>query len=463
MPEPATSRAPHEWVVFSERTHLSGVSVRLDVLGCAQGVITLELHAADGDGSHPLRVTTIETATLETGEIEHVYWQPLERSRRRFYFLRILIRSQPGGQGAVAHAPRLLDAQPIYSQPQGYESLPQALLFSPVSQCNLNCTHCISRPTRAKLKFASERVWDAVGEVTRGEKFGHLATDYSGDILFDERRYPGTLARIIALDARFRIDTHANCLDDDIADMLFDSRLYEINFSIDSMDPEVYRGIRRGSIPLSEVLAKIARFMSRKRAAKKEIHTIISFALMRSNAATIKPALAFALEHGIDHVNVVPMLAFTEDMLDEIFIWDEVAYAALYRELTTEADRLQVALAIQQPVKRWREDDIHAPCEVPWATAAITANGDVMACCMPGTVLGNLNEQTFAEIWNGPSFAAFRVRVNSSNPPAPCRNCGMARVHNNRKAYAPVEYVRSLRAPSPVIEPNDGSDRLPLS
>jgi hypothetical protein len=36
------------------------------------------------------------------------------------------------------------------------------------------------------------------------------------------------LARIIALNAAFRIDTNGNCLDDDILDMLLDSRLYEI-------------------------------------------------------------------------------------------------------------------------------------------------------------------------------------------------------------------------------------------
>lgn len=429
-------------VMFSERSHLSGVSVLLDPGSCEEGAITLELHAVDGDGVNALRIATIEIATLEAGEMEHLYWEPVEASKRRCFFL--LARLSRGRVPQVPPtAPLLLDAKLIHSQPQGYESLPQALLFSPVSQCNLNCTHCISRPTRTKLRFASESIWNAVRDVTRGERFAHLAMDYSGDILFDERRHPGTLARIIALDAAFRIDTHANCLDDDIVDMLLAARLREINFSVDSMDPDVYRSIRRGSIPLRDVLSKIANFMSRKRAAQKEVHTIISFVLMRSNAATIKPALAFAHENGIDHVNVVPMLAFTEDMLDEIFVWDEVAFATLHQELTTEAARLGVALVMQAPVKRWREDDIHAPCEVPWGTAAITANGDVMACCMPGTVIGNLNEQSLDQIWNGPQFAAFRMRVNSPNPPAPCRNCGMARVRNNRKAYAPVRYARA--------------------
>lgn len=398
----------------------------------------LELYPAGGDGIHPVRTATVDLAALDGSKIDHVYWDPLETSKGHFFCVRGSLWND--GECQQTARPLLLETKLIHSQPHGYESLPQALLFSPVSQCNLNCTHCISRPTRAKLRFASERVWEAVRGVTRGEKFLHLATDYSGDILFDERRYPGTLARLIALDAAFNISTNATCLDDDIIDMLLASRLLEINFSIDSMDPDVYRTIRRGSLPLSEVLAKVAHFMSRKALAGKQVHTILSFVLMRSNAATLKPALAFAREHGIDHMNVVPLLAFTEDMVDEIFVWDKAAYAALHHELSTEAARLGVALAMQPPTERWRHDDIHTPCEVSFATAAITGNGDVMACCMPGTVIGNLNEQSLDEIWNGPEFAAFRMRVNTPNPPAPCRNCGMARVPNNRKAYAPVRY-----------------------
>jgi radical SAM protein with 4Fe4S-binding SPASM domain len=433
-------------ILFSERGHLSGVTVRLRTVESQQGKVTVELSEMESDGRQPLRKARFDLGNLEADGIEHLYWEPIAASKGRFFRVRVMLSPNNVPENPW-NAPLLLEARLIHSQPEPYQPLPQALLFSPVSQCNLHCTHCISRPTRSNLRIASEATWDAVREITRGENFGHLATDYSGDILFDERRYPGTLARIIALNARFRIDTHANCLDDDIVDMLFGSKLWEINFSIDSMDPEIYGRIRRGSIPLAAVLAKIARFMDRKRRAQRTIHTIISFVLMRSNAATIKPALAFARENGIDHVNVFPLLAFTEDMVDEIFVWDEVAYTRLYEELVAEAARLGVALAIASPVQRWREGDIHAPCEVPWATLAITGNGDVMACCMPGTVVGNLNEQTLDAIWNGPEFASFRMRVNSPHPPAACRNCGMSRVPNNPKAYAPVRYARPVFGP----------------
>jgi len=433
----------------SERSHLSGVTLRLDAGGCAGRPILVRLYDCEGKTRPPLRSAGSGTATLETGEAEHLYWDPVEGSKDQIFFVDAILLSNDRQQLAAL---QLLEVTPIYSPPQGYESLPQALVFSPVSQCNLNCTHCISRPTRRNLRLASESTWNAVSQITSSAKFAHLATHYSGDILFDERRFPGTLSRIIALNARFRIDTNANCLDDDLVDMLLKSQLYEINFSIDSMDPDIYRRIRRGSIPLPEVLAKITRFMSRKRACGKEIRTIISFLLMRSNAATIKPSLAFARENGIEYVNVVPMLAFTEDMLEEIFVWDEVAYAALYRELSAEAARVGVSLVMQAPVTKWRDQDIHAPCEVPWGVVSITANGDVMACCMPGTVMGNLNEHTLDEIWNGPTFAAFRMRVNSPNPPKSCRNCGMSRVRNNPRAYAPVLFGASASSSNQAME-----------
>jgi len=428
--------------MLSARSHLSGVSVRFDLGDYKRGTVLVQLWPAQNDNAKPLRKMTIDLSKFDSGDTEHLYWDPMEDSKDRSYLLRFAL--SPDCLQSNLSPPCLLEAKLAHSQPGAYESLPQALLWSPVSQCNLNCTHCISRPTRKKLRFASQRTWDAVWQITRHQKFLHLAMDYSGDILFSERKYPGTLAKVIDLNAKFRIDTHATCLDDDIIDLLFASRVYEINFSIDSMDPEVYRKIRRGSLPLHEVLAKIEHFMARKRAAQKEIYTIISFVLMRSNADTIKPALAFARDNGIDIVNVVPMLAFTENMVDEIFVWDEVAFAALRRDLLAEATRLGVALAIHDPVKRWRDEDIHAPCEIPFATAAITANGDVWACCMPGTVMGNLNEQSLSQIWNGPAFAAFRKRVNTPNPPAPCRNCGLshALVRNNRRAYAPALYAK---------------------
>jgi radical SAM protein with 4Fe4S-binding SPASM domain len=71
-------------------------------------------------------------------------------------------------------------------------------------------------------------------------------------------------------------------------------------------------------------------------------------------------------------------------------------------------------------------------CRRPWRSAYVTANGNVLPCCIApfsthdydGIVLGNVFEQPLEEIWNGPRYAQFRAAHRSEDPPEPCRGCG---------------------------------------
>lgn len=429
-------------VLFSERSHLTGVS--LDFAKIEPRIEAIELRVFDQGDMRLVRKVPVDFRNADRHNEQHIYWEPVEDSAQRFFVVRAIVA--PDAESALLSPLTMIrEATPVHGDPEPLFDLPNAITFSPVAQCNLNCVHCISQPSRTKFATASDRVWEEVAQAARQPGFTNISSDYSGDILFDEVKHGGLLSRLIALGTRLRIDTNANCLDEDIAAKLLASRLFEINFSLDSMDPEVYAKVRKGSIPLPEVLAKIARFMELKRAAGHRARTLMSFLLMRSTAPTIKPALAFAKQHGIDFVSVHQMIAFTPDMLEEIVITDDAAYAAIYHELMEEAQRLGVSLVMQPPVERWDDRDGHAPCDVPWGTALITGNGDVMACCVPGTRLGNLNEQSLHDIWHGPEYRAFRLRVNSPDPPAPCRNCAMIPIRNNPRAFAPARY-----APQPV-------------
>ena len=73
----------------------------------------------------------------------------------------------------------------------------------------------------------------------------------------------------------------------------------------------------------------------------------------------------------------------------------------------------------------------HKYCSLPWTSAVILGNGDVMACCVPGTVMGNLNIQPLEELWNGKNYKEFRKKVNSGNPPSVCNSCPYLRYENN--------------------------------
>jgi len=82
------------------------------------------------------------------------------------------------------------------------------------------------------------------------------------------------------------------------------------------------------------------------------------------------------------------------------------------------------------------QDDRYA-CIEPFFRAFVLCNGDVVSCCRDydgKIVLGNLEEQSLEDIWNGPKYQAFRkqqIDVNLENNPL-CKNCREWDMHSFR-------------------------------
>jgi radical SAM protein with 4Fe4S-binding SPASM domain len=66
-------------------------------------------------------------------------------------------------------------------------------------------------------------------------------------------------------------------------------------------------------------------------------------------------------------------------------------------------------------------------------TTYITANGNVLPCCISpfsttnyaGLVLGNVFETPFAQIWNGARYVERRAALYTTQPLHPCEQCGV--------------------------------------
>jgi len=88
------------------------------------------------------------------------------------------------------------------------------------------------------------------------------------------------------------------------------------------------------------------------------------------------------------------------------------------------------------------------PCDLPWTAASIDESGNVMPCCSSQMVLGNLNEQSFDEIWNGPKYQRLRATVNSPKPLHDCKYCP------TRLGNDPAGFLKAIDPPadSPLIE-----------
>lgn len=74
-----------------------------------------------------------------------------------------------------------------------------------------------------------------------------------------------------------------------------------------------------------------------------------------------------------------------------------------------------------------------AGCQRPWTLAYVTANGNVLPCCISpwvardygALVLGNAFSERVGAIWNGERYRKFRTEFESDAPPDPCRGCGL--------------------------------------
>ena len=63
-------------------------------------------------------------------------------------------------------------------------------------------------------------------------------------------------------------------------------------------------------------------------------------------------------------------------------------------------------------------------CVRPWYAISVNANGDVRCCCLEDSpVIGNLNESSVREVWNGAKAESLRLSVNSEKPLGECGAC----------------------------------------
>ncbi|MBB3997136.1 radical SAM protein [Aureimonas pseudogalii] len=343
-----------------------------------------------------------------------------------------------GAHAQIGYAPKL-----------SRDPVPRHLLYSPITQCNLNCVHCISRDTRKTVSRLADGIKNEIAAWAGKGWIRSITTDYSGDILWAEARYGGELDFLFALDVPLSIDTNGAYLTPEVSRRLMDSRLTTLNVSLDTPDPETYKWIRKGAPPLPAVIENVRALIAARdeAGARGRVRLSLSFTIMRSTLDQWDDFIRLAADLGIEVVWSRHLEVYTGD-LDAQSLWhDQARHNAAQAKAQALAADLGVQLFMQGPFetvaaapgKRW--------CDAPWTSAVILGNGDVQVCCMPKTKIGNLNETPMEELWAGPRYQAFRGAVNSVAPPTVCQVCPMFRQPNNEDSYFPYRRLADAKAP----------------
>jgi len=227
---------------------------------------------------------------------------------------------------------------------------------------------------------------------------------------------------------------------------LIESGLDELRVSLDGSTPETYLKVR--GIPVFDrVVANVAE-MVRTKHERSASSPRLSFWVtgMRENLAELPGVIDLAARIGVEEVYLQRMVfGFDDNALacEDQSIYD--GYRDEAEAIIAEAERRSVALGVrfrgadalsprESIVDRIPQAEPWRACSRPLRLAYVTAQGTALPCCIaPFTdapynsiTLGNYLRDGIQAVWTGDAYRQFRERLYSSDPPASCRNCGLA-------------------------------------
>jgi MoaA/NifB/PqqE/SkfB family radical SAM enzyme len=317
---------------------------------------------------------------------------------------------------------------------------PDELYLEVTNRCNLKCTTCPQSwgmpedsadltPERAKL------VLDQVPEVRRVVLHG-IGEPTLNPLL------PEIIALVKSRGACALFNTNGLTLRGSLLERIVRSGLDEVRVSVDSASPETYRRIR-GADGLARIMANVKALQAAKhRAGSLTPCVSLWMTGMKTNIAELPALIDVAYEAGVQEVYLQRLvysgrgLAAEEQSLYGRL--EEVEHRAI-EDAEAKARALGITLrgsseALPPEVAPAGADAPWRGCRRPWSLVYITANGNVLPCCIaPFTqapyaslVLGNAFRQSLESIWNGDRYQRWRTAMLEGKPPAACSGCGSA-------------------------------------
>ncbi|MBA7506269.1 GTP 3',8-cyclase [subsurface metagenome] len=240
--------------------------------------------------------------------------------------------------------------------------------------CNLRCVMCsYPKMTREKVQMSMDlfrKIIDDAAQSGIRRVCLHLYSEPLLDsLLFERIKYVKSKGLWV------EFASNGTPLTRDKIDLILDSGLDSINFSIDAATRETYRKIRGADFDRTRNnIIKLIEEREKRGCKKPLIST--SFVVERDNYREIKE-----------------FISFWKKRADRIGIW-------------RVDDRRQEGLV------PYKTKPTHVyPCPMLFTSCAVMSNGKVVLCCLDydgSTVIGDLNNQSLAEIWNSKKFTKIR-------------------------------------------------------
>ena len=326
-------------------------------------------------------------------------------------------------------------------RPPVVASLPRSLYLETTNRCDSKCQTCIrsfrsleppADLTLAQVKSIAEQfpvlervVLHGIGEPLLNREIFEIVAylkSRAATVLFNSDAISLTLTRALKL---------------------IDSGLDEYRVSMDAATPETYRRVR-GVDQFDRVVANVRRLVELEQQRSRSAPRVsLWFTAARVNLPELPAFVRLAGRLGVPEVYVQRLvfnelgLATAENALHGRLRQQEQELLAQTEELARALGVVLHASGLTTPLASLNGQSPGARpwagCQRPWTLSYVTANGNVLPCCIspwvardyPALILGHAFAEPFADIWNGERYRRFRNDFESESPPDPCRGCGL--------------------------------------
>jgi MoaA/NifB/PqqE/SkfB family radical SAM enzyme len=319
-------------------------------------------------------------------------------------------------------------------------TLPRALYLETTNRCDSKCQTCIRtfQTLEPPADLTLERVQAIVAQFPILDR---VVLHGIGEPLLNPQIFD-IVAYLKTGVASVLFNSDAISLTSARARQLVESGLDEYRVSMDAATASTYRQLR-GVDQFGRVMSNVSRLVALRRELSRTTPRVsLWFTATRANIEELPAFVQLAADLGVGEVYVQRLvfnglgLATEANALHGRLRAREQARLAEAEALATRHGVAMRASGLTSPLASLQgsEDDARpwSGCRRPWTLAYVTANGNVLPCCISpwvardyaALILGNAFSAPFNEIWDGTRYQQFRTDFETTRPPDPCRGCG---------------------------------------
>jgi radical SAM protein with 4Fe4S-binding SPASM domain len=325
-----------------------------------------------------------------------------------------------------------------------YLELPTNLYFETTNQCNLRCKGCILYQGSWEQN-RNMSLQDLTMITAQLPKLERVVLHGIGEPLLN-KELPEMIRHLKDCGVFVLFNSNGILLNEKWQKDLIDAGLDELRISLDAASPKGYQAIRN-SDRFDEIVRNLKSFLELQ---KKHYAALPKLSLWylgtKDNILELPAFVRLAAEIGVKEVYLQRLVFFQEGDGYGIARADkslrDSANGSL--KLIQQSQKLAAELGVRfnasglcEPVDSlkgnsgarmpWRQ------CQRPSTLIYITANGNVLPCCISpfsttdyaSIIFGNVFETSVAEIWAGTEYDDFRKKRQSKSAPKCCSGCGV--------------------------------------